>query len=250
MLQCGGTSSRCWSPAGEVTSAPSAAHHPPTPRAWGSGARRRRARPSRRRRETTSRRCPRRCSDADPKRGGARARAHGARAEHAPGLQHRRCHHGRLGAAAGAPPAPPTEATRDHESAEVREEIVFDAACAAASMGWSEAAGAACRRVRRRRRGSSRGGSSRDGGTRTRCRRAWTPDDFSEVDCFEIGEIGEHEAAAPGPTGAAAQARDAPARRPAPRGVQLRRRRHRARGNCLGRPQLQRRRGERYAGGG
>ena len=142
----------------------------------------------------------------DPKLAAELARARtGARAEHAPVLFNigaaitGRASGAAVGAAVGAADR---SLSAIRESAEVREEIVFHAACAAASMGWSEAARRVVDAFDADAGGSSRGGSSR--GLRGYAdAMSESPDtatdDFSEVDCFEIGEIGEHEAAAPGP---------------------------------------------------
>jgi len=138
----------------------------------------------------------------DPKLAAELARARtGARAEHAPVLFN-------IGAAitgrasGAAVGAADRNANPKRESAEVREEIVFHAACAAASMGWSEAARRVVDAFDANADQSARGGSSR--GTRGYADRyssmSESPDtatdDFSsEVDYFEI-EHAEHEAAA------------------------------------------------------
>ena len=135
----------------------------------------------------------------DPKLAAELARARtGARAEHAPVLFN-------IGAAITGRASGAAVGAADRnarESAEVREEIVFHAACAAASMGWSEAARRVVDAFDADADQSARGGSSR--GLRGYADRyssmSESPDtatdDFSsEVDYFEI-ERGEHEAAA------------------------------------------------------
>jgi len=135
----------------------------------------------------------------DPKLAAELARTRtGARAEHAPVLFN-------IGAAITGRASGAAVGAADRnarESAEVREEIVFHAACAAASMGWSEAARRVVDAFDADADQSARGGSSK--GLRGYADRyssmSESPDtatdDFSsEVDYFEI-ERGEHEAAA------------------------------------------------------